>query len=84
MICHSFRPKVAWKPLAVCTHWTSWSPRPQNRARSPARCIARRQRELFEAFPDAIDLVIVCMEAGLGLDAALERTAQDMALRSAA
>ena len=48
------------------------------------RRIARRQRELFEAFPDAIDLVIVCMEAGLGLDAALERTAQDMALRSAA
>lgn len=49
-----------------------------------SRRIARRQRELFEAFPDAIDLVIVCMEAGLGLDAALERTAQDMALRSAA
>lgn len=46
------------------------------------RRIAARQRELFEAFPDAIDLVIVCMEAGLGLDAALERTGQDMALRS--
>ena len=48
------------------------------------RRIAARQRELFEAFPDAIDLMIVCMEAGLGLDAALERTGQDMALRSAA
>jgi tight adherence protein C len=48
------------------------------------RRIANRQRELFEAFPDAIDLVIVCMEAGLGLDAALERTGQDMALRSPA
>ena len=48
------------------------------------RRIAARQRELFEAFPDAIDLMIVCMEAGMGLDAALERTAQDMALRSPA
>lgn len=48
------------------------------------RRIARRQRELFEAFPDAIDLVIVCMEAGLGVDAALERTGRDMALRSPA
>ena len=47
-----------------------------------ARCIARRQRSLFEAFPDAIDLVIVCIEAGLGIDAALERTGRDMALRS--
>ncbi len=48
------------------------------------RRITARQRELFEAFPDAIDLVIVCMEAGLGIDAALERTGRDMALRSAA
>lgn len=48
------------------------------------RRMVARQRELFEAFPDAIDLVIVCMEAGLGLDAALDRTAQDMALRSPA
>ncbi|MEY2593952.1 MAG: hypothetical protein RI972_1641 [Pseudomonadota bacterium] len=48
------------------------------------RRIERRQRELFEAFPDAIDLIIVCMEAGLGLDAALERAAHDMELRSPA
>lgn len=48
------------------------------------RSIERRQRELFEAFPDAIDLIIVCMEAGLGLDAALERAAHDMELRSPA
>lgn len=46
--------------------------------------VARRQRELFEAFPDAIDLMIVCIEAGLGIDAALERTGRDMALRSPA
>ena len=46
------------------------------------RRTAWRQRELFEAFPDATDLMIVCVEAGLGLDAALERTERDMALRS--
>lgn len=46
--------------------------------------IARRQRELFEAFPDAVDLMVVCLEAGQGMDATLERTARDMALRSPA
>jgi tight adherence protein C len=42
----------------------------------------RRQREIFEAFPDAIDLMIVCVEAGLGLDMAIHRAAEEMALRS--
>jgi tight adherence protein C len=46
--------------------------------------IARRQRELFEAFPDAIDLKIVCIEAGLSLDQAIQRTAKEMAIRSPA
>lgn len=45
------------------------------------RRIAQRQRAIFEAFPDAIDLMIVCIEAGLGIDAALERTGRDMAAR---
>lgn len=42
----------------------------------------RRQRALLEAFPDALDLVLVCVEAGLGLDAAIERVARDIALQS--
>lgn len=42
------------------------------------------QRELFEAFPDAVDLIIVCIEAGLGLDAAIARTAEEMRIRSSA
>ena len=46
--------------------------------------IARRRRELFEAFPDAIDLMIVCMESGLSLDLAIQRAGQEMALRSPA
>ena len=33
----------------------------------------RRQRELINAFPDALDLMLVCVEAGLGLDAAFAR-----------
>ena len=49
-----------------------------------ARKIALRQRDLFEAFPDAMDLVIVCVEAGLGLDAAISRAGEEMRLRSPA
>jgi tight adherence protein C len=44
--------------------------------------IGQRQRDLFEAFPDALDLMMVCMEAGLTLDQALQRTGQEMAIRS--
>ncbi|MFA7666971.1 MAG: type II secretion system F family protein [Burkholderiaceae bacterium] len=47
-----------------------------------ARLTAIRQRELFEAFPDALDLMIVCVEAGLGLDMAINRTAAELKLRS--
>lgn len=42
----------------------------------------RRQREIFEAFPDAIDLMIVCVEAGLGLDMAINKAAEEIRLRS--
>ncbi len=41
-----------------------------------------RQRDLFESFPDALDLIIVCVEAGLSLDAAIARSASEMKLRS--
>jgi tight adherence protein C len=44
--------------------------------------IARRQREVFETFPDALDLMTVCVEAGLGLDAALARVANEISLKS--
>lgn len=47
-----------------------------------ARRIAYRQREIFESFPDAIDLTTVCVEAGLGLDAALARVGSEMRLKS--
>lgn len=47
-----------------------------------SRLTAARQRDLFDAFPDALDLIIVCVEAGLGLDMAINKTAEEMKLRS--
>jgi tight adherence protein C len=44
--------------------------------------IARRQREIFETFPDALDLMTVCVEAGLAMDAALARVAAEIGLKS--
>jgi tight adherence protein C len=49
-----------------------------------ARQVARRQRSIFENFPDAADLLLVCIEAGLGLDAALTRVAEEIRLKSEA
>lgn len=40
--------------------------------------VARRQRELRNAFPDALDLLVVCVESGLGLGAAIQRVAQEL------
>jgi len=37
-----------------------------------------RQRAVTEGFPDALDMLLVCVEAGLGLDAALNRVAAEI------
>jgi tight adherence protein C len=47
-----------------------------------ARLVRVRQLEIFETFPDALDLMTVCMEAGLGLEAALNRVADDIQHKS--
>lgn len=47
-----------------------------------ARRIRLRQREIFEALPDALDLLVVCVEAGLALDAALARVGEEVGTRS--
>lgn len=47
------------------------------------RAIKSRKREIVENFPDAADLMLVCVEAGLGLDAAMIRVADEIRIRSA-
>ncbi|NBQ68788.1 MAG: type II secretion system F family protein, partial [Nitrosomonadaceae bacterium] len=46
-----------------------------------AYVIKIRQRDLFENFPDAIDLMTVCVEAGLGLDAAMRKVGEEMYIK---
>lgn len=40
---------------------------------------AKRRAALRQGFPDALDLMVICVEAGLGLDAALNRVAAEIA-----
>lgn len=47
-----------------------------------AKMISLRKRELEESMPDAVDLMTVCVEAGLGLDAAMNRAGEEIQLRS--
>ena len=38
----------------------------------------KRLKQLRNGFPDALDLLVVCVEAGLGLGAAIDRIARDL------
>jgi len=44
--------------------------------------IHQRQREIFEQFPDMVDFLLVCVEAGVGLDSALLKVAGELASKS--
>ncbi|QFZ84898.1 type II secretion system F family protein [Variovorax paradoxus] len=46
--------------------------------------IRARRREIFENFPDAADLMLVCVEAGLGLDAGLVKVTDEIQIKSQA
>jgi len=41
--------------------------------------IRKRQQAVLESFPDALDMLMVCVEAGLGLDSAFTRVGAQMA-----
>ena len=41
--------------------------------------IRERRRSFQESFPDALDMLMVCVEAGLGLDSAFSRVGEQMA-----
>ncbi|MDH3645831.1 MAG: type II secretion system F family protein [Gammaproteobacteria bacterium] len=40
--------------------------------------VNKRQRALRHGFPDALDLLVVCVEAGLGLSTAIQRVAEEV------
>jgi tight adherence protein C len=42
--------------------------------------VRKQQRALEYGLPDALDLMVVCVEAGLGVDAAMQRVGQELAL----
>jgi tight adherence protein C len=42
--------------------------------------IEKRKETIREGLPDALDLLVVCVEAGMGLDSAMNRVAEEMAL----
>jgi tight adherence protein C len=39
---------------------------------------SKRQQEIFLTLPDALDLLVVCVESGLGLDAAMRKVCEEM------
>jgi tight adherence protein C len=43
-----------------------------------SRMISNRQGRITNALPDALDMMVVCVEAGLGLNAALQRVGREM------
>lgn len=42
------------------------------------KTIARRKERIQQGLPDALDLMVVCIEAGLGLDAAINRVGEEI------
>jgi tight adherence protein C len=44
------------------------------------RIAKRRRRKLAEGVPDALDLLVICVEAGLGLEQSLDRVSRDIAI----
>ncbi len=44
------------------------------------KLIATRQKTLKRSFPDALDMIVICSEAGLSLDAALQKVAVELVI----
>jgi tight adherence protein C len=43
------------------------------------RLVARRQKLILRAFPDALDLLLICVQSGMSVEAALGRVTKDIA-----
>ncbi|MBX2805261.1 MAG: type II secretion system F family protein [Hyphomicrobiales bacterium] len=46
------------------------------------KLIERRQHRIMRAFPDALDLLLICVQSGLSVEAALGRVTEDIAAQS--
>lgn len=46
------------------------------------KLIGRRQRRIMSAFPDALDLLLICVQSGLSVEASLGRVTEDIATQS--
>ncbi|MEI9990719.1 MAG: type II secretion system F family protein [Rhizomicrobium sp.] len=44
--------------------------------------IARRQQSIMRAFPDALDLLLICVESGMSVEAAFQRVATEIGAQS--
>ena len=44
-----------------------------------SNAIAKRQQEIQRSFPDALDLMVICIESGISLEAAFTRVSDEMA-----
>lgn len=44
--------------------------------------VTARRTEILNAMPDALDLLVVCVEAGMGIDQAISRVSREIALSS--
>ena len=42
--------------------------------------IYQRKEIMFKGFPDALDMMVVCVEAGMGLDATIQRVGEELKL----
>jgi tight adherence protein C len=44
--------------------------------------VSKRREQMLEGFPDALDLMVVCVEAGMGIDAVIQRVGSEMKMRN--
>ncbi|HYM31465.1 MAG TPA: type II secretion system F family protein [Candidatus Cybelea sp.] len=47
-----------------------------------SNAITKRQQHLQKSFPDALDLLVICIESGLSLEAAFTRVSEEMAVEA--